>query len=69
MTIHQVDINNVFLYGFLHETIYMSQPPGFFDNSNIMCRINKAIYGLKQAPMSWFLKLSATLFFSWSSFC
>jgi len=33
-----------------------------FDNSNLVCRINKAIQGLKQAPRSWFLKLSATLF-------
>jgi len=60
--VHQLDINNAFLYGHLEEVFFMQQPPGFeaFDSS-LACQLKKAIYGLKQAPRSWFTKLSTTL--------
>ena len=37
----------------------MSQPPGFFDPSfpNHICKLNKAIYGLKQASRAWYDEL------------
>nr|KYP32235.1 hypothetical protein KK1_047128 [Cajanus cajan] len=41
----------------------MSQPPGFeSSDKNLVCKLHKAIYGLKQAPHAWFDKLKATLF-------
>ena len=39
----------------------MLQPPGFETNSQLLCNLHKAIYGQKQAPRSWFQKLSHTL--------
>jgi len=61
--IKQVDISNAFLHGFLSETVYMAQPPGFvhpqFPNS--VCLLKKALYGLKQAPREWFSRLSTRL--------
>jgi len=60
--VNQIDINNAFLYGDLEESVYMVQPPGFITgNSNTVCKLNKAIYDLKQAPRSWFHMLSTTL--------
>jgi len=60
--IHQIDINNAFLHDDLNFLVYMHQPPGFSStDSSLVCRLNKAIYGLKQAPQSWFKKLSTTL--------
>nr|KYP33002.1 hypothetical protein KK1_046198 [Cajanus cajan]KYP33004.1 hypothetical protein KK1_046200 [Cajanus cajan] len=40
----------------------MTQPPGFeASDKNLVCKLHKAIYGLKQAPCAWFDKLKSTL--------
>jgi hypothetical protein len=39
----------------------VSQPPGFCNGGNQVCRQNKALDGLKQAPRAWYQKLDATL--------
>ena len=61
-SIRHIDINNAFLNGDLQECVFMQQPPGFNTTaSHLVYQLNKAIYGLKQTPRSWFLKLSTTL--------
>jgi len=43
-----IDVKNAFLYGDLKEKVYMEQPPGYVaQRENIVCRLRKAIYGLK----------------------
>jgi hypothetical protein len=58
-----MDIKTAFLYGELNEEIYMEQPEGFAkrEQENQVCRLKKAIYGLKQASRTWNKKLHITL--------
>lgn len=53
MEIYQMDAVTAFLQGKLTETIYMEQPEGFSDGTNKVCRLNRSIYGLKQAGRVW----------------
>jgi hypothetical protein len=62
-SIRQIDIQNAFLHGLLTEEVYMSQPLGFNHPQfpNHVCRLQKALYSLKQAPRAWFSRLSSKL--------
>lgn len=43
--------------------VFMEQPSGFIDKENpeFVCKLHKAIYGLKQAPTAWLNRLSTFL--------
>jgi hypothetical protein len=56
----QCDIKTAFLYGDLIEEIYMELPPGH-RQANKVARLQKCIYGLKQASREWYSKLSSFL--------
>ena len=57
--LRQLDVNNVFLQSHRSEDVYMAQPPEFVDRDNPIhvCKLKKAIYGLKQTPQDWYLEL------------
>ncbi|GJU93277.1 retrovirus-related pol polyprotein from transposon TNT 1-94 [Tanacetum coccineum] len=53
--IWQMDVKTAFLNGKLTEDVFMAQPEGF-ENAKYpkrVCKLQKAIYGLKQASRSW----------------
>ncbi|GJU10216.1 putative ribonuclease H-like domain-containing protein [Tanacetum coccineum] len=53
----------VFLYGTIEEEVYVCQPPGFEDPQfpNKVYKVEKALYGLHQAPRAWYETLSTYL--------
>ena len=61
--VHQLDIKSVFLNGVLDEEIYMEQLQGFISTGKEtqVCRLKKAIYGLKQASCTWNSNIHAAL--------
>jgi hypothetical protein len=61
--IHQLDVKNAFLQGTLTETVYCSQPTGFVDEArpDLVCRLNRSLYGLKQVSRSWYSRFASYL--------
>lgn len=54
-----MDVVTAFLQGDLEEEIFMDQPEFFNDGSTMVCRLNKAVYGLKQDGRPWNRKLDS----------
>ena len=59
MEVHHMDVSSAFLNGDLSETIYMKQPECFVvsGKEELVCKLNKSIYGLKQSPRCWNMSL------------
>ncbi|GJV30222.1 retrovirus-related pol polyprotein from transposon TNT 1-94 [Tanacetum coccineum] len=53
-----MDVKSAFLYGKIEDEVYVCQPPGFEDPyfPIKVYKVEKALYGLQQAPKDWYLK-------------
>nr|GEU69611.1 ribonuclease H-like domain-containing protein [Tanacetum cinerariifolium] len=61
--VYRMDVKSAFLYGTIDEEVYVMQPPGFQDPEfpDRVYKVEKAMYGLHQAPRSWYGTLSKYL--------
>ncbi|GKE41569.1 putative ribonuclease H-like domain-containing protein [Tanacetum coccineum] len=60
--VYQMDVKSAFLYGKIEEEVYVCQPPGFEDpDFPDRVYVEKALYGLHQAPRAWYETLSTYL--------
>ncbi|GKC56413.1 putative ribonuclease H-like domain-containing protein [Tanacetum coccineum] len=61
--VYQMDVNSALLYGTIEEEVYVCQPPGFEDPQfpDKVYKVEKALYGLHQAPRAWYDTLSTYL--------
>ncbi|GJZ84313.1 ribonuclease H-like domain-containing protein [Tanacetum coccineum] len=63
LIVYQMDVKSAFLYGTIEEEVYVCQPPSFEDPQfpDKVYKVEKALYGLHQAPKAWYETLSTYL--------
>ncbi|GJR45813.1 putative ribonuclease H-like domain-containing protein [Tanacetum coccineum] len=61
--VYQMDVKSAFLYGKIEEEVYVCQPLGFEDPDfpDRVYKVEKALYGVHQAPRAWYETLSTYL--------
>ncbi|GJR40926.1 putative ribonuclease H-like domain-containing protein [Tanacetum coccineum] len=61
--VYQMDVKSAFLYGTIEKEVYVCQPSGFEDPQfpDKVYKVEKALYGLYQAPRAWYETLSTYL--------
>jgi hypothetical protein len=63
LLVHHMDVKTTFLNGELKEEIYMTQSDEFVvkGQEDKVCKLQKSVYDLKQAPKQWHEKFDITL--------
>jgi hypothetical protein len=60
--LHQMDVNTAFLNGQVEEEVYIEQPEGFLvHRKESHVQIKEALYGMKQAPRAWYVRIDSYL--------
>ncbi len=63
LEVESIDFSTAYLNGELDKEVYMKQPEGFVspEDEDLVCQLEKGLYGLKQSGRLWYKKLAATL--------
>ena len=63
LKVRHYDVKTAFLNGDIEEELYMSQPDGYIlqGNENLVCKLKKSLYGLKQSARAWNIKMNTVL--------
>ena len=61
--VYQMDVKSTLLNDKIEEEVYIEQPEGFLlsENKYYVCKLKKALYGIKQTPRAWFSRLDSYL--------
>ncbi len=63
--LNQMDVKSTYLHSPIEEEIYLEQPEGFVkrgeNEQTLACKLNKSIYGLRQAAKNWYEALAKLL--------
>ena len=62
MLFNQMDIKTAYMNAPLQEDIYMEQPEGYEKGKQMVCKLKRSLYGLRQSGRKWFECLSFHLF-------
>lgn len=54
LTIIQLDVETAFLNGQVKSEVFVRQPVGYADNTGRVCKLRKALYGLRESPRAWY---------------
>lgn len=63
LELHQMDVVTAFLQGDLEEEVFIEVPEGVtrIDRNSTVCKLLRALFGLKQSPRRWNMKIDAFL--------
>ena len=69
--LEQLDVKTAFLHGDLEKDLYMIQLEGFIvqGQENLVCKLRKSLYSLKQAPRQWYKKFDSFMHRIWFKRC
>ena len=56
-----MDVTGAFLYGYMRRRVYIELPPEEPKGKNVVGRLVKALYGLRDAPLIWKAHLTQSL--------
>lgn len=65
LELHQIDVKTIFLNGDEKVEVYIDQLEGFviIGKLNLVCKLEKLIYELKQVSRQWYLKFNNAIIF------
>ena len=56
-----MDVETAFLNGKVISKVFLKQPEGYEDGTERVCKLNKALYGLRESPRAWYECLDSYL--------